>query len=210
MAHRPTFALAAAVLTGVLVGGTPAHSPAHATVATATPEQREMVEWALDRFEGAGLRLPLMVIDFPGRDLALCGGAPARAYLAESPVMVKACWNDPFMLLHELAHVWEAVNMPASRQEPFMYMRVGVRSWAGTEHAWEEQGREHAANVIAWGLLEDPYPPSRTYPNDPRSLTEAFRLLAGTEPLHDGGPGIQHPDRSLSAGRSNTPLESGR
>jgi hypothetical protein len=120
------------------------------------------------------------------------------------------CWNSRFMLLHELAHVWEDHNLAAAKHEPFMALRDGVLSWASPDVAWSEQGREHAANVIAWGLLEDPYPISRTYPNDPDSLLVAFRFLTGADPLHDGGPPSQAPDRSLFAGRSNPPLERGR
>jgi hypothetical protein len=75
---------------------------------------------------------------------------------------------------------------------------------------WHRRGMEHAANVIAWGLLDDPYPLSRTYPNDPQSLTEAFRLLTESDPLHDGGSTVSLPDRRLYEGRSNPPLESGR
>jgi hypothetical protein len=111
---------------------------------------------------------------------------------------------------HELAHVWEAQNVIDESRNEFMDIREQVRSWASPDHRWEERGREHAANVIAWGLLEDPYPISRTYPNDPGNMRDAFRVLTGTEPLHDGGPGVQLPDRTHIDGRTNEPLESGR
>jgi hypothetical protein len=123
---------------------------------------------------------------------------------------IRMCWNDEFILLHELAHVWEARHVAADKHEPFMAMRHRVESWAGTDVPWAARGREHAANVIAWGLLEDPYPISTTYPNDVASMMEAFTYLTGVKPLHDGGPGIQQPDRSYINGRTNPPLESGR
>ena len=41
-------------------------------------------------------------------------------------------------------------------------------------------------------------------------MIDAFSYLTDVDPLHDGGPGIQYPDRSLHQGRQNTPLESGR
>ena len=119
------------------------------------------------------------------------------------------CWSDAFILLHELAHAWEAHNLPKQRRQPFMALRSDVDSWAGAGVPWHQRGSEHAANVVAWGLLEDPYPISRTYPNDPDSLIEAFRVLTGVAPLHDGGSPIQQLDRSLYTG-SNPPLESGR
>lgn len=172
--------------------------------------QQEMAEWAIDRYAEAGFDLPQLVITFAGRDLSDCDGAPGRVYLDHDPIEIRMCWNSELVLLHELAHVWEAHNVAAAEHEPFMAMRAGVVSWASLDVAWSERGREHAANVIAWGLLEDPYPISRTYPNDPDSLRAAFQFLTDREPLHDGGAAIQLPDRSLSAGRSNPSLERGR
>lgn len=174
------------------------------------PGQQQMAEWAIDRYVEAGLELPRLVIRFSGRDLSNCDGAPGRVYLDHDPIEVRMCWNSEFILLHELAHVWEAHNVPTGKHEPFMDMRDGVLSWASLDVAWSERGREHAANVIAWGLLEDPYPVSRTYPNDPESLLAAFRFLTDTDPLHDGGDPIQEPERSFFEGPSNPPLESGR
>lgn len=180
------------------------------TIEAGEPRQLQMAEWAIDRYAQAGLDLPPIVIRFPGRDLSLCDGARGRVYLDRDPIEIRMCWNSEFILLHELGHAWEAHNVAASEHEPFMAMRDGVSAWAALDVTWAERGREHAANVIAWGLLEDPYPISDTYPNDPDSMLAAFRFLTGVEPLHEGGPPIQIPDRTLFEGRSNPPLESGR
>lgn len=179
-----------------------------AVIASGTPQQREMVGWAVDRFAAIGLQLPEVEIGFPEGGQSECGGAPARTYLDHEPIKVMICWNSQLILLHELAHAWEAHNVDPAQHEPFMAMRWGVESWAEPDDAWAEQGREHAANVIAWGLLQDPYPISRTYPNDAESLKAAFRFLTGTDPLHDGGTVFQPPDRDLFA-THNDPLESG-
>jgi hypothetical protein len=120
------------------------------------------------------------------------------------------CWDDEFTLLHEIAHIWLVNTLEPDRRVQFIEMRHDVASWVGDDVAWHERGVEHAANVIAWGLLEDPYPVSDTYPNDVASMIEAFVFLTDVAPLHDGGPGIQLPDRTLYEGRSNPPLESGR
>jgi len=196
------------VIATLLLSGTTANQD-DATIAADEPGQQQMAEWALERFAEAGFDLPRLIIRFPGRDLSHCGGSQGRAYLDHDPIEIRMCWNSEFILLHELAHVWEAHNVDASNHEPFMAMRDGVVSWAGLDVEWDERGREHAANVIAWGLLEDPHPISTTYPNDVASMREAFIFLTGVDPLHDGGPGIQHPDRSLFDG-SSPPLESGR
>jgi hypothetical protein len=186
-------------------------SGTEAIVLANSAEQRGMAEWALGRYQAAGLELPPLVIEFAGRDLAQCGGAPGRTYLDETTTLVKVCWNDRFILLHELAHVWASHHLPFAKHEPFMAMRADVISWASSEVAWAQRGSEHAANVIAWGVLEDPFPISRTYPNDPDALRDAFVFLTGMEPLHDGGPDIEEPDRQFfSTERTNPPLESGR
>jgi hypothetical protein len=184
--------------------------PADVAIEAGQASQQQMAEWAIDRFAQAGLDLPPLVIRFLGPDLADCGGARGRTYLDQDPIEIRMCWNSELILLHELAHAWEAHNVVAADHETFMALRDGVSSWASTDVAWVERGREHSANVIAWGLLEDPYPISGTYPNDPDSLLEAFRFLTNSEPLHDGGSPIQSPDRSLYEGRSNPSLESGR
>jgi hypothetical protein len=191
----------------VLLPASGAETMVHADSA----EQRAMAEWALGRYQDAGLELPPLVIEFAGRDLAQCDGAPGRTYLDGMTTLVKVCWNDRFILLHELAHVWASRNLPDAKHEPFLAMRANAVSWASSEVAWAQRGSEHAANVIAWGVLEDPFPISRTYPNDPDALRDAFVFLTGMEPLHDGGPDIEEPDRHFfSSERTNPRLESGR
>lgn len=203
-------ALIGPLLTALVISGTSLSETHETIIETQNEEQQQLAEWALGRYAEAGLDLPPLVIRFPGRDLSFCDGAQARAYLAQDPVEVRMCWNDSFILLHELAHVWEAHHVSHDRHERFMGLRDGVEFWASLEVAWDERGREHAANVIAWGLLQDPYLISRTYPNDPASMIDAFTYLTDVEPLHDGGPGVQQPDRSLYRGRHNAALESGR
>lgn len=208
---------AIALVTALLAPASAATLPAESgtprpaiEIETQNRAQLEMARWAIGRFEDAGLELPDLKIVYPGRDLGLCNGAPATALTDQQPVELRICWNDPFILLHELAHAWDAHNLPEDRRGPFMALRTDVDSWTGADVPWERRGIEHAANVIAWGLLEDPYPISRTYPNDPDSLTQAFRLLTDVDPLHDGGSPVATPDRSLYEGRANPPLESGR
>lgn len=174
------------------------------------PAQLKMARWAVGRFEEAGLALPDLRIVFPGRDLSLCDGAPATALTSQRPIEIRMCWNDKFMLLHELAHAWDAHNLTKNCRKRFMALRTDVDGWTGAAIPWDRRGIEHAANVIAWGLLEDPHPVSRTHPNDPDSMIEAFMLLTEVGPLHDGGFPIAEPDRGLYEGRSNPRPESGQ
>ena len=43
-------------------------------------------------------------------------------------------------------------------------------AWSGVE--WRVAGGEHAADVIAWALLNGEVRPSRTLPNDDASLAQ--------------------------------------
>jgi hypothetical protein len=87
--------------------------------------------------------------------------------------------------------VWEAQAVSAEQQQEFMLSRDGVSSWADPADPWADQGREHAANVIAWALMEDPLVIGRTYPNDRASLEDGFAILTGRKPLHrEGGEPI--------------------
>ncbi len=193
----------------LLLSGTTAEQD-NVTIEAQEPGQQQMAEWAIERYAEAGFDLPRLIIRFSAQGLSDCEGSQGKVYLDQDPIEIRMCWGSEFILLHEVAHVWEAHNVAAAKHEPFMAMRDGVASWASLDVAWDERGREQAANVIAWGLLEDPYPISRTYPNDPDSMQAAFRFLTEGDPLHDGGAPIQLPDRSLFAGRSNLPLELGR
>ena len=150
-------------------------------------EDRALAEWAVSRFETAGLELPPLVIEFVGPSLVPCDGAQATARLALEPVVVSVCWGSQFVLLHEMAHVWEAGSVPPDRQQRFMETRTGIGSWANPDDPWVGQGREHAANVIAWALMEDPVVVGRTYPNGRASLETGFAILTGLRPLHDEG-----------------------
>jgi len=202
--------LAAFALVSLLSGEITMTTTASEVVVSAdTSEQRALAEWAVERYETAGLVLPSLNIEFVGPDQIACGGVPARTYFEETPT-VKMCWNNEFMLLHELAHVWVEQNVPPTDRDSFTAMRDDVRGWAGTEVPWSERASEHAANIIAWGLQEKPYLISRTYPNDKDSLLEAFEFLTGSEPLHDGGRDMRAVDPASLVDRPRPPLESGR
>lgn len=123
-----------------LLPGTNASQPC-VTILTRDPVQQRMAEWAVDRCAEAGVELPPLIIRFPGRDLSLCDGSPGKVYLDHDPIEIRLCWNSEFILLHEVAHVWEAHNVATDEHDPFMAMRDGVISWAGLDVGWDEGGR---------------------------------------------------------------------
>jgi hypothetical protein len=65
-------------------------------------------------------------------------------------------------------------------------------------------------SALAWGLLEVPFLVSRIYPNDPDSMRAGFEYFTGRPLLHDGGQGVQLPDRIRFQGGETRPIESGR
>ncbi len=186
MPHRTLSIMAVASLLGGAVPAGPALPPSVIEVSAETPGQAPLAAWAIERFEMAGLELPPVSIEFAAGGDERCGGNPARTYSGDTPTVVM-CWDvRPFTLLHELAHVWVARNVPPADREVFMAMRDGVRAWTGPEVPWRDRGSEHAANVIAWGLGDTAIPDPRTLPTDDASMRAAFRHLTGTEPLHEG------------------------
>jgi hypothetical protein len=48
---------------------------------------------------------------------------------------------------------------------------------------WEERGFEHAAEVLAWGLMDEDLFLTSIGETDIRQLAEAFELLTGRTPL---------------------------
>jgi len=196
-----TIALAAAVAVSALLAGGADTATVGPSITGGLPEDVEMVEWALDRFAEAGLHLPPVVFEFAGPSLSSCGGAQARAYLDQEPVIVRVCWGSKFVMLHELAHVWEAGRLQPDVEANFMRLRLAqdrnaLQTWANPSLPWASQGREHAANVIAWGVMDEPTVVGGTYPNDRENLVVAYRLLTGLEPTHTEGGEPHLIDRS--------------
>ena len=208
MAHHIITTLLTAALLNVPSAATTPTERANINIVVATDDQAEIAAWALGRYETAGLELPPLTIRFSDPTPTGCDRAAARVHLDESPIRIEICWSNPFILLHELAHIWEARNVPEAKHATFIATRIDVESWASLDVPWNQRGREHAANVIAWDLLEEPFPISRTYPNNPDQLRDAYHYLTGNQPLHDGGSPIATPDRSFfTPDRANTHLE---
>lgn len=58
-------------------------------------------------------------------------------------------------MLHELAHAWANLNLTDAQREQFAKLR-GLEVWNSSEHDWEERATEHAAEIIAWALMDQP------------------------------------------------------
>jgi hypothetical protein len=148
----------------------------------APPIAREMISWSVTRYEQAGLGLPPTDVFFhDGRDG--CDGYLGTTVVGRIDLCVRLAMEPgpQRIVLHELAHAWVFANFDAARQASLLEMR-GLTSWAGRGVPWKEQGREQAAEIVAWGLGDGTMLPMIEGDVEHRALSEAFRLLTGVDP----------------------------
>jgi hypothetical protein len=151
-----------------------AHAPNLTYIDEPTPSQRETISWAVGRFTAAGLQLPDLDIRFP----VFCDGKGAIYHVGESAI--DFCRVNRKNALHELAHAWDDTSGAVDR-EAFLELR-GLSLWfGGLDVPAREQGSEHLAIIIAWGLMDPGSGSAHGLPdNSDVELTEAFELLTGT------------------------------
>jgi hypothetical protein len=160
-------------------------------IVAATVRQAQHAEWALARFEAAGLELPSLTIVFHD-DYQSCGMREGVLRIVGEEVTIDECQNDPSRsrrsLLHELAHAWDHVggSIHADTRLDFLTLR-GLQSWDDDDLPWNQRGQEQTAEIIAWGLMHQPAPIPTSVGDhgaqDTLSLTTAFILLTGIRPL---------------------------
>lgn len=154
-----------------------------------TSSERELVTWAEQRFVAAGLQPPSPDIAF-SHDRDACGGHNGR--YRPSTGLVSICVREiagqlfrRTLMLHELAHAWAHHTLTAEDRAAFVQLR-GAESWRDQDDPWLERGSEHAAEVLAWGLMDVPVDLSHFEQSDERSLVVAFTMLTGVSPINDG------------------------
>jgi hypothetical protein len=153
-----------------------------------SPADAALTEWALARFEQAGLELPPVAIAFHD------GKEPCHGNLgfhrSGTPARIDICgfnW-DRFVLaakktiLHELGHAWADHTLTDEARQGFLDIR-GLTTWGGGDTPWEARGTEHAAEIIAWALMDQG--PFMTEISDahPDKLAQAYSELTGNSPL---------------------------
>ena len=145
-----------------------------------TTEQEDTVRWALGRFEAAGLQLPTLTI-YMHENRADCGGNNgSMGDLPNGEYVIHSCGVD-FTLLHELTHAWDMHQLDDETRAKFLEL-AKADVWRNPD-SWHLSGAEHAANVVAWGLMDERINQTRTRPYDHRSMLRGFRILTGQEPL---------------------------
>lgn len=169
------------VLLALIVGSRSALPPTVPEV----PAPHPLVEWAMGRFEAAGLDAPDLEVVFHDTKEP-CNGNTGL-YVPGEVDTVHICatsGSDTALrrtLLHELGHAWAAEHLDETERADFLALR-GLEHWAAPA-PWYLRGSEHAAETLAWGLQEGDLGVHTVEPNDPAALCEAFEALTGCEPI---------------------------
>lgn len=164
------------------------------------PEANDLVRWGISRFPAARLTAPTVAsVAFSEeahqaqcagdlRGLALKAGPSSRIYLCYA----EDGTSPPFareLLLHELAHVWMWENLDQPTQQRFID-RFDLPTWDVTDVPRDKRGIEQAADVIAWGLADEPSRNSLLANRSCADRAEAFKLLTNAAPLQPPCPSV--------------------
>jgi hypothetical protein len=171
-----------------VTAGTPPPSAIDITYTDVPPAQVELFDWALGLFAESGLALP--PVDVVGhRTEAACLGRRGAHWHEHGRSRIHLCTSDSgpleeFMVLHELGHAWDRHALSPARRDAFLALR-GLSEWRnGDPDRWLDRGAEHAAEIIAWGVIDRPVRILRLHDNSCADLLIGYLVLTGTEPVH--------------------------
>lgn len=177
--------LIATVLLSLSPVAPPSEAAAVDILGEATELEAAVVEWALGRYEAAGLDLPAMTVEFAGDDD--CDGNTAVAIHGGELPQLRICAGDAAevvlqrTLLHEMAHIWAAHTLDETTKASFLSVR-GLDAWSGPGVAWQDSGSEQAAEVVTWALMDRELVMLLLPDHDPAGLLAGYRVLTGAAP----------------------------
>ncbi len=185
---------ALSVFTALMIpigAGSSAPAPSPHPLRTDT-EHAELVDWAFERFDRAGLELPddTTVTYFDSTDP--CEGNQGTVREARgNAVWICISHDKPeielkrkeHVTLHELAHIWADADLSDADRRAFMDFR-GATNWNDRSEDWWDRGTEQAAEVMVWGLLDRDPGFQRIHDRDCETMLAGFRILTGAEPLN--------------------------
>ena len=141
------------------------------TMTNLTVAQHEMINHSLTLFQDAGLRLP--GIDFVGHaDRAMCNDKDGIARLCTTETNL---WQKR-IVIHEMAHAWDHHTLDHEAREELMAIRT-IKGWRDGE--WHERGAEHAAEIITWGVIDQPLNITTIEENSCQELRTGYATLTG-------------------------------
>jgi hypothetical protein len=139
--------------------------------------QQRLAEWAVARFERAGLDPPAVEIAFHA-DASASGGH--LGYAKDGHVDVCTVLVNEMArrnLLHEMGHIWIDQNVSRADRDRFLEFR-SLRTWNASTADWDDRGYEQGAEIMAWAL-GDRILTAQVPENDPAQLGVAFEILTG-------------------------------
>lgn len=152
---------------------------------------QEAVGWAQNRFAEAGLPLPDVQVRFHVESDP-CQGSRGGYTIEDGTHVVLICNAElgparelqvKRTLLHEFAHVWDHDELTDEIRDEFMRFR-GSNGWLSGV-PYDERAGEHAAEVITWGLMDQPFlMGSLDEPWSQDDLSDGYRMLTGVERPH--------------------------
>ncbi|MDH3539749.1 MAG: hypothetical protein OEP52_07130 [Acidimicrobiia bacterium] len=167
------------------------------SVRNGTPRLEELVTWGLNQYAAAGLPEPRVdTVTFePTRR---CKGVAGRVITAGTARDLVLCIYEtelgrqsgedaPFALgarvgmLHELAHAWMLDEVDTDTQQAVLAVS-GRQQWIDGEAPWKDRGVEYAAQIIAWGLANEPVALVELDRPPCGERTTVYELLTGTSP----------------------------
>lgn len=125
-----------------------------------TPEQVALAEEALAMFDSAGLELPTLTIGFHNHRSG-CRGHNGVFRMVGEVGEVEICRPTRFLLLHELAHAWEAHTMDDTMRHRVM-ADWQLDNWNDHSQSANDRGAEKVADAVAFALDEPPHQPNET------------------------------------------------
>jgi hypothetical protein len=170
-------------------------------VRNGSPEMEALLAWGIGRFADGGLPVPAVqsitfgpvpacegrtgVVhenDDGGPDLVVC----MDAFDSCTPSREECTGfnrSTRLALLHELGHVWLLVHVDDATAEELMTI-TGARAWRSAAVPWHERGVEHAAEILAWGLMDEPIELARIGRPSCHVIVDAYRELTEQTPLN--------------------------
>ena len=155
--QRPsTWGRALIVLIVVLIALHGAPTPTGATTRWNDAEA-ERVSEAKRLFQRRGLQLPAVTIGFHD-DEGAC--KEDVGYFRPKLDRIDICSDLPFVLIHELAHVWIEENVGVAVRREFV-QRNDLPTWNDHDYDWDFRGVELAAYTIQQVVMRDLNPRSK-------------------------------------------------
>ncbi len=161
------------------------HTPLVET-STLPPALADLAEGAVRLFDEAGLDLPDLRFVHHGDDREPCRGWKGVHRYEDGVSEIGLCTDESgpvieWLVIHETAHAWAAHSLTDERREAFRNLR-GWEHWRADK--WHESGSEHAAEILAWGLIDRPAGIVTIPDHECDDLEAGYRALTGQEPLY--------------------------